>query len=69
MIWFCVFVMLFMPVVCLASVVVGAYVMYCRQHEENPMRAGIQEVLPWLAFEREESGVKRIEEEERSFYS
>ncbi len=69
MLWFCVFVMLFVPVVCLASVLVGAYVMYCRQQGENPMRGGIQDVIPWLTVEREISETQRVEEEERGFYS
>lgn len=69
MLWFCVFVTLFMPVVCLVSVVVGAYIMHCRQNGENPMRGGIQDIVPWLAVEREASETRRVEEEERGFYS
>lgn len=65
--WFVVFAMLFTPIVCLGSVVIGAYIMYCREQKANPMRSGIAD---FIYFPREEEEIsKRSEEEARGFYS
>lgn len=62
--------MLFTPVVCLASVVVGAYLQFCREQKANPLRSGLMDFLYFSRLE-EDSGPEKAQkkEEVKGFYS
>lgn len=67
-VWFVVFAMLFTPFVCIASVVVGAYIMYCREQRVNPLRGGLLDFI-FNDSEGAKPGERRVDEEAKGFYS
>lgn len=67
--WFVVFAMLFTPLVCLASVVMGAYIMYCREQKTNPLRSGLTDFIYFPRIEEEPGERQRGDEEVKGFYS
>ncbi len=70
---FLIFVMVYAPVMCLISVVAGAYLMYCRERQINPLRGGLADFWPFPRREEIEEGeippMKKREEESKGFYS
>lgn len=65
--WFCVFTMLFVPVICLVSVAMGAYLIYCREHKANPLRSGLAD---FMYFKSEPPGTegRQQQDEIKGFY-
>lgn len=60
--WFAVFIAVWSLVSVLASVIVGAFIMYCRQTEANP----VAQLVSY--FPREGEGQRKREEEAKGFY-
>ena len=60
--WFCVLFLLFVPVICWISVVLGAYLMWCREKGANPLTDVKSFVLPGGVT------IRREEEQEGGFY-
>ncbi len=47
--WFVLVLVLSSQVICLVSVRLGAYLMWCRHTERNPLRSGLEDFLPPLS--------------------
>lgn len=48
--WFAVFFLIYVPLVCLISVVAGAYLMWCREKQVNPLTS-LRQFVPGADYD------------------
>ena len=61
-----IFILIWVPVVCLVCMAGGAYIMFCKQERLNPLRNGL--ILRTPEPDYEEEMLKNKREEPRGFY-